>query len=150
MTKPPARRTKPGTGNLNAATHGILSRDVVLPHESQAEFSELLRALQDEHQPATVTEAMLVEELAALAWRKRRVLLAEGAAIQRWRDAAGTPSALVPAPSPHTAALLPAAIVDQLPRYETHLARRFSAVLSMLLRLQERRAAQAVSQSTLF
>lgn len=137
-------------GNLNAATHGILSRDVVLPHESAAEFAALLAAFQAEHSPVGVTESMLVEELAALAWRKRRALQAEGAAIQRWREAAGTPSALVPSPSPHTVAMLPAAIIEQLPRYESHLARRFSATLSMLLQMQERRAAQTVSQPALF
>lgn len=31
-TKPRARRAKPGIGNLNAATHGILSRGVELSH----------------------------------------------------------------------------------------------------------------------
>jgi len=42
------------TGNYepvryNAMKHGILSKLVVLPHEDQSEFSELLTGLIDEH-----------------------------------------------------------------------------------------------------
>jgi hypothetical protein len=66
---------------FNAMKHGILSRLVVLAHEDQAEFSDLLAALLDEHQPAGMTERHLIEELATIIWRKRRVLLAEGAKI---------------------------------------------------------------------
>ncbi len=72
-----------GAVRFNALTHGILSKHVVLPHEDKTEFSELLTALRAEHQPAGMTEQHLVEELAAILWRKRRVLLAEGAAINR-------------------------------------------------------------------
>ncbi len=68
---------------FNAMKHGILSRLAVLPHENSEEFSGLLAALVEEHQPAGATEMHLVEELAAVIWRKRRVLLAEGATINR-------------------------------------------------------------------
>jgi len=68
---------------FNAMKHGILSRLTVLAHENAGEFSDLLAALIDEHRPAGMTEQHLVEELAAVIWRKRRVLLAEGAAINR-------------------------------------------------------------------
>src|SRR5690554_5733862 len=76
------------TGNyqavaLNAVKHGVLSKLVVLPHEDEAEFSELLAALVDEHQPSGMTERHLVEELAGIIWRKRRALIAEGATINR-------------------------------------------------------------------
>jgi hypothetical protein len=65
----------------NAMKHGILSKLVVLPHEDHGEFSELLTGLIEEHQPGGMTEKHLVEELATILWRKRRVLLGEGAAI---------------------------------------------------------------------
>lgn len=76
------------TGNYepvryNAMKHGILSKLVVLPHEDQSEFSELLTGLIDEHKPVGMTEKHLVEELATILWRKRRVLLGEGATINR-------------------------------------------------------------------
>ena len=65
----------------NAMKHGILSRLVVLSHESGEEFADLMAALIEEHQPAGMTERHLIEELASIIWRKRRVLLAEGAKI---------------------------------------------------------------------
>ncbi len=67
----------------NALKHGILSRLVVLAHENYGEFADMLAALIEEHRPAGMTEQHLVEELAAIIWRKRRVLLAEGAQINR-------------------------------------------------------------------
>jgi hypothetical protein len=66
---------------FNALKHGILSGLVVLAHENHAEFADLLAALIDEHQPSGMTERHLIEELAAIIWRKRRVLMAEGAKI---------------------------------------------------------------------
>ncbi|MDP3664455.1 MAG: hypothetical protein U1D41_00975 [Nitrosomonas sp.] len=67
----------------NALKHGILSKQVVLVHEDENEFSDLLTSLIDEHRPTGPTELHLVEELASIMWRKRRVLLAEGAHINR-------------------------------------------------------------------
>ena len=66
---------------FNAMKHGILSRLTVLAHEDDGEFADLLAALIEEHRPAGMTERHLVEELATIIWRKRRVLLAEGAKI---------------------------------------------------------------------
>ena len=66
---------------FNAMKHGILSKLAVLAHEDHAEFDDLLAALIDEHRPAGMTERHLIEELATIIWRKRRVLLAEGAKI---------------------------------------------------------------------
>jgi hypothetical protein len=68
---------------FNAMKHGILSSLVVLAHENHTEFDDLLAALIDEHRPAGMTERHLIEELATIIWRKRRVLLAEGASINR-------------------------------------------------------------------
>lgn len=48
----------------------------MLAREDATEYRDLLGALVEEHQPAGATEAHLVEELAAIIWRKRRVLAA--------------------------------------------------------------------------
>lgn len=86
----------------NALTHGILSKHAVLPHEDKTEFADLLAALRDEHQPSGMTEMHLVEELATILWGKRRVLLAEGATINRNLRylAVQTGSSVVPAAVP--------------------------------------------------
>jgi hypothetical protein len=85
------------TGNyepmrFNALKHGILSRLAVLAHEDHAEFDDLLAALVDEHRPAGMTERHLIEELATIIWRKRRVLLAEGAKINEGLKSAASSS----------------------------------------------------------
>jgi hypothetical protein len=68
---------------LNAVRHGVLSTEVVLPHEDEGEFSFLLAELVQEHQPSGPTELHLVEDLAGIMWRKRRILLAENAKINK-------------------------------------------------------------------
>lgn len=85
----------------NAMKHGILSRLAVLAHEDAGEFGDLLAALVEEHQPAGATEMHLVEELAAIIWRKRRVLLAEGATInQGLKSAVKNAESVIPAAAP--------------------------------------------------
>ena len=76
----------------NALKHGILSRLVVLAHENYGEFDDMLAALIEEHRPAGMTEQHLVEELATIIWRKRRVLLAEGAKINEGLKSAANSS----------------------------------------------------------
>jgi hypothetical protein len=68
---------------LNALKHGVLSHDTVLPWECEREYCALLDALVSEHQPQGPTEEHLVEELAGIIWRKRRLRLAEAAAHHR-------------------------------------------------------------------
>lgn len=68
---------------LNALRHGVLSRYAVLPWEDPADYQALLEALVTEHLPMGPTEEHLVEELAGVMWRKRRLRLAEAATYQR-------------------------------------------------------------------
>lgn len=72
---------------FNAIRHGILSRYTVLPWEDPDEYHALLSALASEHAPQGPTEEHLVEELAGILWRKRRLRLAEAAAFRRGLDA---------------------------------------------------------------
>src|SRR6476660_1247097 len=68
---------------FNALRHGVLSRYTVLPWEDAGEYHDLLEALAAEHAPEGPTEEHLVEELAGILWRKRRLRLAEAAAHRR-------------------------------------------------------------------
>jgi hypothetical protein len=74
-----------GTENtrFNALKHGVLSRYTVLPWEDADEYQTLVAALLAEHAPQGPTEEHLVEELAGILWRKRRLRLAEAAAQRR-------------------------------------------------------------------
>jgi hypothetical protein len=68
---------------FNALRHGVLSRYTVLPWEDAEEYSTLVAALAAEHAPQGPTEEHLVEELAGILWRKRRLRLAEAATHHR-------------------------------------------------------------------
>lgn len=62
----------------NATTHGIFSSLVVLRNESRIDYDALLKGLSEDFQPEGSLESLLVEKLAMLLWRHRRLLLAEG------------------------------------------------------------------------
>jgi hypothetical protein len=100
-TAPAARAGNYEPVRFNAMKHGVLSRHVVLPHEDRVEFDKLLSALISEHQPGGATELHLVEELAGILWRKRRVLMAEGASInQGLKSSVRNAEGVIPAAAP--------------------------------------------------
>jgi len=79
---------QPRTGNyefarFNALQHGVLSCHTVLPWEDGEQYRMLLDALVAEHKPQGPTEEHLVEELAGIIWRKRRLRLGESAVHHR-------------------------------------------------------------------
>jgi len=84
MSSPPE---DPGSNykntRFNAVRHGVLSVNTVLPWEDEAEYGSLLGALVEEYAPRGPTEDHLIEEIAGVIWRKRRLRLAEAAAYRR-------------------------------------------------------------------
>jgi hypothetical protein len=76
---------------FNALRHGVLSQHTVLPWEDPDEYRELVEALAAEHQPQGPTEEHLLEELAGIIWRKRRLRLGENAAHHRALSRAADP-----------------------------------------------------------
>ena len=86
---------------FNALKHGILSRYTVLSHENHADYESLVNSLMDEHLPAGATEQHLIEELASVIWRKRRVLQAEGATINKGlKESSRNAKTIIPAAAP--------------------------------------------------
>ena len=77
-------RTREGKARsaANAMTHGVLSRNLLLPDEDEAEWQELLTRLVTELQPVGTLEQILVERIAVAAWRQRRLVRVETARIQ--------------------------------------------------------------------
>jgi hypothetical protein len=82
----PAETSGTELTRFNALRHGLLSRYTVLPWEDVHEYRALVEALAAEHAPQGPTEEHLVEELAGILWRKRRLRLAEAAAHRRGLD----------------------------------------------------------------
>jgi hypothetical protein len=61
----------------------VLSRYTVLPWEDENEYRALVEALVVDHRPQGPIEEHLIEELAGIVWRKRRLRLAEASACHR-------------------------------------------------------------------
>jgi hypothetical protein len=76
----PAETSGTEITRFNALRHGVLSRFTVLPWEDADEYQAIVIALLAEHAPQGPTEEHLVEEIAGILWRKRRLRLAEAAA----------------------------------------------------------------------
>ena len=96
-----AGENTPSLVRFNALKHGILSRYTVLSHENHADYESLVNALMDEHLPAGATEQHLIEELASVIWRKRRVLQSEGATINKGlKESARSAKTVIPTAAP--------------------------------------------------
>jgi hypothetical protein len=77
-------RTKLGKerSRRNSLKDGIFSRATLLDDEPRAQFDSLLKGLRKDLRPEGMLEDMLVDKLASLMWRHRRMLVAERAEIQ--------------------------------------------------------------------
>ena len=82
-TLPQPRGENYELARFNALRHGVLSQYTILPWEDGEEYRALLGAIVKEHEPQGPTEEHLVEELAGVIWRKRRLRIGERAAHHR-------------------------------------------------------------------
>jgi hypothetical protein len=57
---------------LNAVTHGLTAKSVLLRHETAPDYHEIRAALIEDYAPATSQELMLVDQVAAGYWRTIR------------------------------------------------------------------------------
>jgi len=115
-------RTEAGKqrSSQNALRHGLTAQSVVVPAAEQAAYQELCTKFFDEYQPATATEAALVQLLADTSWRLNRILQLEDAVLT-------------------DDSLPPQAAIDQISRlglYSSRLSRQFLNTVQQLHKLQ--------------
>lgn len=88
MSKASSRSTGPRSAagkaraSRNAMTHGLLSRDLLLPEEDPSEWTALLDRLLLELAPVGTLEQALVERIAVAIWRQKRLVRVETARIK--------------------------------------------------------------------
>lgn len=70
----------------NALKHGIFSSVVLLRDEPEAELNSILDGLRKDYRPEGELEVSLVDKLASLMWRQRRLLAAENGEIRKNRE----------------------------------------------------------------
>ena len=58
----------------NSFKHGLSTGQIIMPGEDPAAFEELRQSLMEEHQPASLTEELLVNEMAQSYWLEQRAI----------------------------------------------------------------------------
>src|SRR5262245_60388738 len=66
---------------INSRKHGLTGKMLIIVGENADDFDELRAALIDEHDPQSTLECELVERLAGILWRLRRVPFFEAAIL---------------------------------------------------------------------
>jgi hypothetical protein len=119
--------------SLNALTHGLTGRTVLLPSDDPATHQRHAQEFLDEYKPQGPTERQLVQELIDTSWRLNRVPELEAEVLSR----AANP------PTPEAAIefdIVDAhAIIDKLALYSHRLSRQFHKTLDQLLDIQAER-----------
>lgn len=137
----------------NAWKHGLTAESIIIAGEDGSEFEQLRAALMEGHQPASALEAELVERLAAILWRLRRVPFFEAAILdarqaeifeehRRNDHCYGDEEMSDDEWRLHVGEILTqdcGLAIGNLSRYETTLTNLMSKTLAMLLLLQENR-----------
>ncbi len=122
-------KTEDGKANscLNNFRHGFAGSFSVLTWETQALFDILYRGLQEEHRPSTVTEEILVEQMAQSVWLSKRAVFMQDLTI----------SAKIPACQEQKELAL-------YLRYQTTHDRAFHKCLNELLKLRAEKRKQEI------
>ena len=120
---------------MNAITHGLFSKHIVIGQESPEAFDDIVNRHLDRFDPDDEVEQSLVEEMVAAHWRLRRLWAVEN----QWLQAALENQP----PSPETARIAGAfgEVADSprlglLHRYETRLHLMYQRAFRNLLRMR--------------
>jgi hypothetical protein len=130
-------RTELGKANSskNALKHGIFSNSIILSNESRQKYDSLWNGLCEYLKPIGTLEDFLVEKLAVLIWRYRRLIITE---ITEYKSG-GPPYEL------DLGADSNSNILNRFPRYEASIDRAFDRTLTQLERVQRMRLGQPVA-----
>jgi hypothetical protein len=117
----------------NALKHGIFSNAILLTSEWSEKYGSLLSGLRDDRKPKGTLEEVLVDKLAVLIWRYRRLIMTETAEIKGMCDRYffdfNSDSKTL----------------NCFPRYEASIERSFDRTLTQLERIQRMRQGQPVA-----
>ena len=133
---------------LNAISHGLSSRVVVLSNESAETYDRLLQSCLGHWHPASAAELILVHDIVGARWRLHRGIAMETAALDHEMDLqrSGIDARYSRIDEPTRSALAFNALSDNgralamYGRYESRLRRIIDRATAELRRLQEERA----------
>jgi hypothetical protein len=138
-SRPSEKRKGPRTtagkaiASRNSLKHGIFAKAVLLKSESRSEYDSLLNGLQEYLKPEGALEEILVEKLAVLFWRYRRLIATETNEVETGGGSVNVdfcPDSI---------------ILGRFPRYEASIDRSFDRTFTQLERFQRMRLGQPVA-----
>ena len=137
--------------SMNAVTHGLYSKSVVLQQESPAQHREMLDAYIQQFQPQGQAEFDLLEEMVAAKWRQRRLWAIESDLLEeeilKQKDEFNQVDQPYEEITPLSFAYRELALGTSFPflnRNESRLERAYSRALKTLLELQRLRKAATI------
>jgi hypothetical protein len=142
--KTPAGKAR---SSMNAVKHGLTAKMIVIGDEDPAQFELLRKALEARYEPSSLIERELVERLAGIIWRLRRIPRFEADIIEArcTETRAFVPSRMQGAPAMGRALIWDGQNNDslgKLSRHEAALMNQLTKTLQMLHFIQNQRAAE--------
>jgi hypothetical protein len=130
------------TASHNATRHGLTGTQIVMPGEDPAAYEYLRQGLHESHQPANEAELILVDQIAANAWRLMRAHRVETAFLAKLTEGAKDPDAALA-----EAFLEKPKELARMHRYVAAAQNAYYKAITQLTKLQKERAALEPEES---
>jgi hypothetical protein len=124
------------TASRNPIRHGLTSAQIVIPGEDPSAYEELLRGMRQSYGPANEAERVLVDQIAANAWRPMRAQRVETAFLAKLTEGAEDPAGALAA-----AFLEKPREMARIHRYVASAQSAYYKAIAQLSKLQKERAA---------
>jgi hypothetical protein len=132
----PKTDTGKQTSSRNAIRQGLTSTQIVIPGEDQSAYEELLRGMHQSYAPVNAAERVLVDQIAANAWRLMRAQRVETAFFAKLTEGAGDSSVALA-----TAFLEKPKEMARIHRYVASAQSAYYKAITQLAKLRKERAA---------
>ena len=132
----PKTDTGKQTSSRNAIRQGLTSTQIVIPGEDQSAYEELLRGMHQSYTPVNAAERVLVDQIAANAWRLMRAQRVETAFFAKLTEGAGDSSVALA-----TAFLEKPKEMARIHRYVASAQSAYYKAITQLAKLRKERAA---------
>jgi hypothetical protein len=124
------------TASRNATRHGLTGTQIVMPGEDATAYEDLRQGLHESYRPKGEAELILVDQIAANAWRLMRAQRVETAFFAKLTDGAKDPDAALA-----EAFLEKPKELARMHRYVAAAQNAYYKAITQLTRLQKERAA---------
>jgi hypothetical protein len=129
------------TASRNATRHGLTGTQIVMPGEDASAYEELRQGLHQSYRPAGEAELILVDQIAANAWRLMRAQRVETAFLAKLTEGAKDPDAALA-----EAFLEKPKELARMHRYVAAAQNAYYKAITQLTKLQKERAAYELEE----